>query len=272
MYTTIRNRLLGVIILMISIWGFFSYFGLLNSPQEDREKILIVGLQNNYPPFEFIDGSKNLAGFDIDVAKLIATKLHRQLVIKELKFDELIPNLKQGKIDIIISGMNITTDRLEEIAMVAYHGATTSSLRLLFWNTIPEKIKTLRDIALLPSPKVCVEKGSVCEQVILNHKDLQCVTYQGATDPLDNVKNGISTSILVEKDVAEYLQIQHPELRSLRIQLTPEEQIMGFGIGIKKSHALLVHQVTELVESLKDSLKELEDKWFKTGIETSQES
>src|SRR5437868_4919813 len=102
MYTTARNQLLKVIILMMAIWGFFSYFGLLTSTQEDREKILIVGLQNSYPPYEFIDHSNRLTGFDIDVAQLLADRLHRKLIIKELKFDELIPALKQAKIDIII--------------------------------------------------------------------------------------------------------------------------------------------------------------------------
>lgn len=273
MYTTARNQLMRVIIVLITVWGFFSYFGLLTSTQEDREKILIVGLQNSYPPYEFIDHTNRLTGFDIEIAQLVADKLHRKLVIKELKFDELIPALKQAKIDIIISGMNITPERLEEIAMVEYHGATTRTLRLLFWNAIPEQIHTLRDMALLTSPKVCVEKGSVCEQVILNHQDLQCVACQSLMDSLDNVKSGNSIAILVEQDSAEYLQMKHPELLSLRIELTPEEQLRGLGIGVKKSHALLVHQVTEAVENLKETseLKRLENRWFKTGLESSLE-
>lgn len=274
MFNRTRDRLMAIVLLLATIWGCFSYFGLLDSTQEEREKLLIVGLQHSYPPYEFIDHTNTLVGFDLDIANLLAEKLHRKLVIKEMDFDQLLPSLKQGKIDIILSGMNITSDRLEEIAMVPYHGATTNTLRLLFWKNIPEEIKSLRDVAQLPGPKISAERGSVCELVLLGHNDLECVPYQGAIDPLADVKAGNAIATLVEQDIAEALQKQFPEIHSVRIPLNEDEQIMGFGIGIKKSHALLLHQVTEAVESSKKTyeLKHLEDKWFNAEVTSSDES
>ena len=90
---------------------------------------------------------EKLVGFDVDVAELIAEKLGKTLVIKDMEFEGEILSLKQGKIDLILSGMDITPSRLKEILMVPYHGEATISLSLIFWNEIPEGVNSLEDIA-----------------------------------------------------------------------------------------------------------------------------
>src|SRR5262249_40958029 len=64
----------------------------------EKNKSLVVGLQSGYPPFEFMDSKGQIIGFDVDVAKVIADKLDRQLVIKDMEFEGEILSLKQGKI------------------------------------------------------------------------------------------------------------------------------------------------------------------------------
>lgn len=265
MLNFIRNHWIATVIILSAVWGILSFSSQSDSNTNGREKLLIVGLQSEYPPFEYVDASGNLIGFDLDVARVLAEKLHRKLVVKPMKFELLITELKQGKIDLVMSGMNITHNRLEEIAMVPYHGSPVNSLRLLFWNEVPEGIKSIRDIASLPTPVISVEAGTVCETVLEKYKDIKFKTFQGALDPLMDVRLGNSAATLVQPDVAEYLQEQYPDVQSLRVPLDQEQQLLGFGIGIKKSHALLVHQVLEAIEGLRNSgtLRQIESKWFK---------
>lgn len=86
-----------------------------------------VGLECAYPPFNWtqiddsngavkIDGTSEYAGgYDIEIAKKIATGLGKELVIVKTDWDGLLPALQSGKIDAIIAGMSPTAERKESI-------------------------------------------------------------------------------------------------------------------------------------------------------------
>ena len=86
-----------------------------------------VGMEAGYPPFNWtqktqangavkIDGSNQYAnGYDVQIAKKIAEKLDKKLVIVKTKWDGLLPALTSGKIDAIIAGMSPTAERKKEI-------------------------------------------------------------------------------------------------------------------------------------------------------------
>lgn len=248
----------------IAIFGIIVVKQFQNAENTSKET-LVIGLQSGYPPFEFMDTTGKIVGFDVDIAEIIAKKLHKTLVIKDMEFEGEILSLKQGKIDLIVSGMNITPSRLKEILMVPYHGDDATSLSLMFWNKIPPGVNTLEDIALLPHATVSVEIGAIPESYITRYKNIKTKSFQGALSPLMDVKYGKSVANLVEKDVAEYLQKKHPEIKILNVPLPKEETIMGFGIGIKKENQELYQNIKTIIQDLKTSgeMKQIEDKWFK---------
>lgn len=243
-----------------AILGFF----LLN-PKESSTDRLIVGLQSGYPPFEFVDATGKIIGFDVDVANLIAKKLDKRLVIKDMEFEGEILALKQGKIDLIMSGMNITPQRLQEIAMIPYHGERATSLSLIFWKAIPPNISSIEDIALLNRPSISVEVGAFSELFLSSYPSIHVKSFQGALAPLMDVKLGKALANLVEKDVADFLARKHPEVKILDVPIPQTETVFGFGIGIKKENNVLTQQISRAVQELKNSgeLQKLENKWFK---------
>ncbi|MCH4176661.1 MAG: ABC transporter permease subunit [Streptococcaceae bacterium] len=86
-----------------------------------------VGMEAGYPPFNWtqennsngavkIEGSNQYAnGYDVQVAKNIAKKLNKNLIIVKTKWDGLVPALTSGKIDAIIAGMSPTEERKQTI-------------------------------------------------------------------------------------------------------------------------------------------------------------
>lgn len=255
-----------IAMLAVAIFGtiFVKHFQTENPSQE----ALVIGTHSGYPPFEFMDAAGKIVGFDITIAEILAEKLQKKLVIKNMDFDGEILSLKQGKIDLIISGMNITSSRLKEIMMVPYHGEKATSLSLIFWNAIPPGINSIEDIASLPNPAVSVESGAISEIYISRYVNINAKSFEGVLGALMDVKYGKSVANLVEPDVAEYLQKQHSEIKILNVPLSKEETIMGFGIGIKKENQELFQQIQTIIQGLKASgeLKQLEEKWFK-GVE-----
>lgn len=86
-----------------------------------------VGMECGYAPFNwFQSGDTNGAvrnssngycgGYDVEIAKLIAKGLDKELVIVQTDWDGLLgPALQSGKIDAVIAGMSPTAERRESL-------------------------------------------------------------------------------------------------------------------------------------------------------------
>lgn len=265
MFAFIRKYFSAILVIAMIV-GFIAAKP-FQGTKEPLHGTLVIGLQSGYPPFEFMNTEGKIVGFDIDVANRIAEQLGKTLVIKDMEFEGEILSLKQGKIDLIISGMNMTPSRLKEISMIPYHGENATSLSLIFWKDIPEGVHAIEDIAKLPNPTISVESGTIPELYLSRYKNIHAKSFQGALGPLMDVKYGKSVANLVEPDVAEYLKQTHAEIKILSVPLPKEESILGFGIGVKKENQELFLQVQQVIQALKESgeLKQLENKWFKGG-------
>ncbi|GAB1409469.1 ABC transporter substrate-binding protein [Desulfovibrionales bacterium] len=80
-----------------------------------EEKVLINGIDANYPPFAFVDQSGKPSGFDVDAIDWIATKMGFKVKHVPVDWDGIIPSLVAKKIDFISSGMTITPERAAQV-------------------------------------------------------------------------------------------------------------------------------------------------------------
>lgn len=77
---------------------------------------LRVGMELSYPPFETIGTDGKPEGVSVELARALASDLGRPLQIENMPFTGLIPALKTGKIDLIISSMTATPERAKAVA------------------------------------------------------------------------------------------------------------------------------------------------------------
>ena len=73
-------------------------------------------MELSYPPFETVGPDGKPQGVSVDMAEALAQKLARPLVIENIAFTGLIPALKSGKIDLIISSMTASPERSRAVA------------------------------------------------------------------------------------------------------------------------------------------------------------
>ena len=63
-----------------------------------------------------IDGTNEFAdGYDIAVARYLSKDLERDVVIKRIEWDDLIPSLNSGSINMVLAGMSSTAERRKTI-------------------------------------------------------------------------------------------------------------------------------------------------------------
>ncbi|NLS45203.1 MAG: transporter substrate-binding domain-containing protein [Firmicutes bacterium] len=120
------NKRLYLAIIMILLAGFL-ISGCKSGGKDAAKDVFRVGLEADYPPFNWtqassgsggvkIDGSPEYAGgYDVEIAKRIAEGLGKELVIVKTEWDGLTPSLTSGKIDAIIAGMSPTENRKKTI-------------------------------------------------------------------------------------------------------------------------------------------------------------
>ena len=79
---------------------------------------LILGTSGNMPSMSQAGANGEVIGFDIDLARVIASMMSVKLEMRVMPFGELIPALEKGDVDIVISNLTITPQRNLRVAFV----------------------------------------------------------------------------------------------------------------------------------------------------------
>jgi len=87
---------------------------LLSSVSVPADEVLKVGMSADYPPLSFKQDGRYL-GIEADNARAVGEILSRRTQIVELSFDELIPAVQSGKVDVIMSGLSVTAQRSQQL-------------------------------------------------------------------------------------------------------------------------------------------------------------
>ncbi|MDW6024345.1 ABC transporter substrate-binding protein [Mesorhizobium sp. BAC0120] len=83
-----------------------------------------------YPPFQYIDESGKMVGFEVDLWNAIAERLKVKMEVTSVAFDSMIPGVQSGRWDISMEGITDNAERQAVVSFVDY-GYTTSSAYVL---------------------------------------------------------------------------------------------------------------------------------------------
>jgi lysine/arginine/ornithine transport system substrate-binding protein len=120
-----------------------------------QAQTLRIGTEGAYPPFEYRDASGTLKGLDIEVGNALCERMKVTCVFLPQDFDGLIPALKAGKIDLIISSLSMTADRAKVIDFTKPYYLSASQFVALKSSGITD------DPATLKGKTVAVQSGSI---------------------------------------------------------------------------------------------------------------
>lgn len=221
--------------------------------EEQEIETLKVGTSADFPPFEsmdIVDGKDVIVGFDIDLVNEIAKELNMEVEVENITFDGLVDAVKTNKINMAISGMNPTPDRLEKVNFSdPYYYASQTIL-------VKEDAEDIVKMEELNGKIVGSQLGSTSDDVISEYEDdgVEVKKYDLVPDAVQDLKNGRIDGVIVEDAVAGELV---NEIEGIKVVIPEEFKVDAepFGIVLSKENEELLEKVNNALKSIIDSGK-----------------
>lgn len=237
-----------------------------------NQKTLVIGMELAYPPFEMSDTNGNPSGVSVDIMKAYAKFANIDIEIKNIEWTGLIPALKTGKIDAIISSMTITDERKKTIDFTIPYAQTYLAI------LAPKKsdINSIDDLNKT-GKKVAVKKGSTGNIYAINNiKNAEILLFDKENTAMLEVIQEKADGFLYDQLTIYRNQQKHPD--TTKAILTPfQEEPEYWGIGVRKGDTNLKNSLNAFINSAKNDgtfdeiankhLKDVKKTFDKLGIE-----
>lgn len=230
---------------------FLLVLGLIACSEKPKNNIIKFGISADYPPFEYNDHGE-FKGFDIDLAKLVAKDLGKEIEFVDMEFKSLFPALNNGQVDIVIATMTKTEDRMKYFDFSApyYHEKMT----LIFL-----KDHIITNINDLEQKKIAAQLGSVMEIWLkANMKNSEIIAIDNTNQMIESLKAGHIDGVLLDAVQARIFCSKNPTLLSIDIAETQD----GYAMLFKKDSAYK-DEVNKIIAKLEQNgeLANLKNKW-----------
>lgn len=233
---------------------------------KDKQKepeTLKVGINVDFPPFEYYENGKP-AGLDVELANIIGEKLNKKVILEEMEFNTLFAALSTNKIDVIISGVDITEERKKTFNFS--DGYYNNELSLV----VKEGDTTITAVEDLQGKKVGTELGTTADTYADSLNSITNVKYNSGAVAVMNLKAGKVDAVILDKPVAQQVLLTNDGCQILEgVKLVSSET----GIVVNKNNPELLKQINGVIKELKETgkLQELIAKYFSTekAVETT---
>lgn len=226
-------KLFAVLILMLS-------FGFSANGAEKKEK-LYVGTNAEFPPFEYLEGSE-VVGFDIDFINAIAAEMGREVVVKDMSFDGLLPALQTNKVDVVIAGMTATEERKKAVNFSQPYYSANQVIILKEGDT-----KGIKDFADLKGKKVAVMLGFTGDVVVSEKPEVQVERFNAAYAGIMALQNGKVDAVVLDSETANNYVAKNSGL----VLAEGKGEAEDYAIAVKKKDAELLKEINTAIDKIK---------------------
>lgn len=225
---------------------------------EGEKKVLKVAMECSYAPYNWtqptdangavpISGSSDYAyGYDVMMAKKIADTLGLELEIVKLDWDSLVPAVQSGKVDCVIAGQSVTSERLQSVDFTEpYYYATIVTLV-----KSGSKYENAASVADLAGATATSQMNTIWyDNCLPQIQDANILPAQeSAPAMLVALSSGRCDLVVTDKPTGQAALIAYPDFKLLDFTGTEGEfkvsdEDINIGISLKKGN-------TELKEAI----------------------
>ena len=257
---------LMVVVVLMAVWGHVFAAGESTrvSPVLDRiltKKELVVGTAASMPPLNMRTKDGQIIGMEVDLANLFAGGMGVKLTLKPMHFNDLLPALEAGQVDMVLSGMTMTPGRNLKFAFVGPYFPSGKSVL-----TKGKNVEAVDEIAKMNNPdKVLVAlKGSTSqlfvEKLMPKAKLVLADDYDQA---VGMVRNDKAVAMVADYPICMVSVYRFPDAGL--VTLGKPISYEPIGVALPPNDPLLVNWVQNVLHLLEKTgeLDVLMQRWFK---------
>ena len=243
---------------MIALTGFLrvlvvAIVALGVSTAKAEEAPLVIASEGARPPFNFLDANNELAGFEIDLAREICTRLHRTCSFVTQDWDGLLPGLAAHQYDAVMAALDINEARRAQAAFSVPYVRMPAAF-------VVQKTSDLKDASreTLAGKTIGVEDGSPSQALLDDaYKDSVAKPFASLEDAMLDLAEGKVDAVLADKfAAADFLKTRREGQQCCRFlaDAPREAAIFGEGIGIafRKTDVALREAVDVALQAIVD--------------------
>lgn len=219
--------------------------------EEIKEKgQLVVGMNAEYPPFEWVeivDGEAVVVGIDASLGQMIADEIGVELVIDNRAFDSLIPTLNTNKIDLIISGMSNTEERANVVDFSVSYYEPVSQFAVA--SDQIDNFKTLEDF-----------KGKKVGALLTSTQEIYLKEYLPEVELVSMSKNGdlveglkakkVDAIFMSDLTLQQYLN-NYGDIMTVVEDIDINNELLGTSVAMTKGNKELLEVVNKVITEAK---------------------
>lgn len=250
-----KKVVLGVTAALLAV-GLLAGCG---SDTAQKEKVLRVGSETTFPPFEFAEGDKYV-GFDIDLADALAKKMGYKMEFKSMGFDALIPALQSNDIDMIAAGINSTPERAKAVDFSDPYFTEGG-----FAIVVRKDNTNINDWKDLEGKRIVTQIGTIPSEMARKIPGVQLKEVDSNSQAFNELQANTVDAMILDNAVAMYYLKQGAD-KDLKLTGEPtkgEPVVWAF----RKGDNELREKANKALQELKadGTYQKIYDKWFGTN-------
>ena len=217
-----------------------------------EDGVIRIAMSGAYPPFNFVNDSNEVVGFDPAVGAEIAKRMGVEVEIVTTAWDGIIGGLLANKYDAIVGSMSITEERQQVVDFV---GPYYTTKRAIF-----AKPGGITSAAALGEAKVGLTLGETHE-AWAREMGYDVRTYKGLPELLLELEHG-RVDVIVNDSIAAILAMK--ETGQDYVMITDfETEEFGAGIAIRKGNPELAAAMQGALDAMMEdgTYLEIANKW-----------
>ena len=230
----------------MSIWLVLALVVLAGcAKQPEAVKYLVLGTSAEFPPFvsksEAGEAAGEMVGLDVEIAMAIADKAGLPLQIENMEFNDLLPALAAGKVDLVMAAMPVTEARRRMANFSTPYYNATPVAAIVAGGPVPQTKEELKGL------KIGAQIGTAdleAAEAIAGAEGAKAFPAVGeAVAAL--MANQVECVILDDQLVPRFAA-QNELLMRLEVPFDPEV----YGVAVKKGNAQLLAKVNETLAEI----------------------
>ena len=221
-----------------------------------------LGTEGAYPPFNLIDASGKVGGFDVEIAQALCAKMGAECEVVTSDWDGIIPALNAKKFDFLAASMSITEERKQAVDFTdAYY---TNKLQFI----APKSSDLKADKASLKGKVIGAQRATIAgtwlEDNLADTVDVKL--YDTQENAYLDLASGRLDGVLADTFV-NWEWLKSDAGKGFEFKGDPVFDNDKIGIAVRKNDALREKLNAALKEIVADgTYKQINDKYFPFSI------